>query len=327
MDRVVGTEIMNISSTGNFDQYPDYKLKEIQIVYFLRNISMTGMSKAVIDRCHRAGAKVIVDIDDYWQLPHDHGMSNHTKEIKHKENTEEALKYSDAVFTTTEVFAQRLKKLNSNVYIFPNCIDKQQLQWSTPSVHSDKIRFGWIGGIWHRQDINLMSDSFVKLYNDRCIHGMSVVLGGYTDNDEYNYYARVMSGFKKDNPNFSVVKGTDYNNYGTIYDHIDVSIVPLREEMFSRFKSPLKLVEAGAKGKAVIASDVLPYSVFPKNTFYPIKPMDNKKGWHRAIKSLLMNADLRMELATNLKEYCDKDFNAEWHSRRRWETYKFIINQ
>jgi hypothetical protein len=327
MDRTVGTELCNISSTDNFDMYPDSQLKNIQIVYFLRAISMSGVSKEVVERCHRAGAKVILDIDDYWQLPSDHGMASEMKGKNLRQNTEEALKYSDAVFTTTEIFAQKIKPFNSNVYVFPNCIDSQQQQWATPSVYSDKIRFGWIGGVWHLLDINLLSKSMARVYTDKKLNAIEIILGGYTENDQYKRYADILSGYKKDNPKFVKVKGTDYNHYGTIYDHIDVSLVPLRNDMFSRFKSPLKLVESGAKNKCVIASSVLPYSVFPKNTFYPINDNDNGNGWHRAIKHLYIDGELRKELAFNLREYCEKNFKAEDHAYRRYQTYKFIIEK
>ncbi len=66
------------------------------------------------------------------------------------------------------------------------------------------------------------------------------------------------------------ISGTDYNNYGMIYDYIDVALVPLRNNLFNNCKSPLKMLEAAAKGCAVIASEVQPYNVFPTNTYYAV---------------------------------------------------------
>jgi processive 1,2-diacylglycerol beta-glucosyltransferase len=324
LDSITGGGAINVTSTSNFDLYPDEKLKDQQIVIFLRAISMNRKSAEVVKRCNRHGCKVILDIDDYWNLPSDHGMFRY-KPPFYEINTIEAIEAVDLVTTTTKFFAKIIKPFNRNVVMLPNCIDMEQNQWKSEKVKDDQVRFGWVGGVWHKEDIALMEDSFHYLYSDRSIDNYNICLGGWNDNPEYRAIELMMSANGRSKDKYLRISGTDYNNYGMIYDYLDVAIVPLRNNMFNNCKSPLKMLEAGAKGCAVIASDIQPYNVFPLSCYYPIKTYDNKKGWYRAIKHLTREKRMREDLAANLKEYVEKEYDAKEWALTRYQTYLDLL--
>jgi len=324
LDEITGGSAINVTSTNNFDLYSDAKLKDQQIVIFLRAISMTRASAEVVKRCHRNGCKVILDIDDYWNLPSDHGMFKYRPPF-FEINTVEAIESVDLVTTTTNFFAKIIKPFNRNVKVLPNCIDLKQEQWTTPKSESDSVRFGWVGGVWHKQDIELMEDSINYLYNDRQLTGYNICLGGWSDNQEYHTIENIMAARGRSGQRYMRITGTDHNHYGHIYDYIDVALIPLRNNMFNNCKSPLKLIEAGAKGCAAIASNIHPYNQFPDGTFYKIETYDNKKGWYKAIKNLLNNPRQREDLANNLKEYCEKEFDAKEWALTRYQTYLDLL--
>lgn len=324
LDEITGGSAINVTSTSNFDLYPDEKLKDQQIVIFLRVISMNRKSAEVVKRCHRNGCRVILDIDDYWNLPSDHGMYKYRPSF-FEINTVEAIESVDLVTTTTKFFAKIIKPFNKNIQVLPNCIDKKQEQWTTPKVKSDKVRFGWVGGVWHLQDIALMEDSISYLYNDRTIVDYNICLGGWNDNQEYRQIEMIMAARGRSGQRYIRINGMDHNHYGQIYDYLDVVMIPLRNNMFNNCKSPLKLIEAGAKGCAAIASNIHPYNQFPDGTYYKIEGYDNKKGWYKAIKLLNNNERMREDLANNLKEYCDKEFDAKEWALTRYQTYLDLI--
>lgn len=324
LDEITGGSAINVTSTSNFDLYPDEKLKDQQIVIFLRVISMNRKSAEVVRRCHRNGCRVILDIDDYWNLPSDHGMYKYRPSF-FEINTVEAIESVDLVTTTTKFFAKIIKPFNKNIQVLPNCIDKKQEQWTTPKVKSDKVRFGWVGGVWHLQDIALMEDSISYLYNDRTIVDYNICLGGWNDNQEYRQIEMIMAARGRSGQRYIRINGMDHNHYGQIYDYLDVVMIPLRNNMFNNCKSPLKLIEAGAKGCAAIASNIHPYNQFPDGTYYKIEGYDNKKGWYKAIKLLNNNERMREDLANNLKEYCDKEFDAKEWALTRYQTYLDLI--
>ena len=56
-------------------------------------------------------------------------------------------------------------------------------------------------------------------------------------------------------------------SYGTNYDLFDISIAPLKESIFNKVKSQLKVIEAGFHKKALIAQDFGPYQIDVKNIY------------------------------------------------------------
>lgn len=320
-------DAVNITATNNFDQYPDEKLKQQQIVHFMRVISNTGQSEAVVNRCHKHGARVVFDIDDHWDLPSDHGHYKINKLKNVGLCVKDALRHCDLITTTTWHFKSILHEMYGNTKVLPNCIDITEQQWQNEKVKSDKLRFGWVGGIWHKEDLRLIEKSVTRIYSDTNVKDISLVLGGYTPNDEYNEIARIMSynGKGITSGMFRTVAGTTYDKYGAIYNYIDVLLVPLRNNKFNACKSPLKLIEAAAMGCAAIASDVSPYDIFPNDVVYKIDKYDNDKGWYKAVKKFSESPDMVKDYAGKLAEYCDKNYNAFRWAETRYQIYKELI--
>ena len=50
-------------------------------------------------------------------------------------------------------------------------------------------------------------------------------------------------------------------SYAKNYSKFDVSLAPIKNTMFNRMKSQLKVIEAGFYKKAIIASDLGPYTI------------------------------------------------------------------
>ena len=55
-------------------------------------------------------------------------------------------------------------------------------------------------------------------------------------------------------------------SYAKNYSKFDVSLAPIKDHMFNRMKSQLKGIEAGFYKKALIASDVGPYTIDLKHS-------------------------------------------------------------
>jgi len=391
MARVCGDEVRVVS---NFDAVTDLELQYFDIVQFIRQISINGHTKDVIDRCHRNGCKVVFDIDDNYTLNSDHGifaekaLVNRCKQFKidrgiqlseheakqipygqYVSNVKDAIKYADLVTVTTE----SLRNFIGRGEIIPNCIDTTEEQWQTKAKESNLMRFGWIGGLWHEKDLQLMDSSISYVYSDKSLKNYQFVLGGFNvepqiqfkiaefhkNNPAYMYgnnpcykarlneienrtqylrYEDIMSDNKRmlsseyrislsnyidrqyeTKEPYKRVWGKSINEYATIYDEIDVSLVPLRNSQFNNCKSELKLIEAGTKKKAVIASNCLPYSPFPDNTI--IKIDNDKKGWYKAIKRFLNNPEMVKDYAERLSEYVAEHYDIVKWSKVRHDMY------
>lgn len=338
---------------ASIDQMPDETLKEFNIVYYLRQISFAkGNVQRTIERCHNLGVKVIMDIDDNWNLPTNHLMYNLYKDLDVKNQTEEALQKVDYVITTTDYFAEIIKDFNKNVVVIPNCINPDDTQFHSREIDNSKIRFGWIGGVYHKADIDIISENFCRIAKDKEVRdNYQICLGGFNfPNPEYqaiektmtcNYYFRysdatytnylftytpTMEHISYDK-NYRRLWARDVFNYGQLYNEIDVALIPLLQNKFNGCKSELKLIEAGTMGKTVIVSDVEPYSKWIEDGVNGIKinPNRNSIDWYIAMKKLIKEPQMRRDLADGLKETIMENFNMDVHNRVRADLYKSLI--
>lgn len=341
---------------GSLDLISDEKLQEFNIVYFLRHIHMDGTRvQETIDRVNRLGLKSVLDIDDYWNLPHYHPLKQHYKDLNYVNTTENSLRLVDHVITTTSHFADIIKQYNKNITVLPNCISPDDKQFTPRDIPNNRVRFGWIGGVYHSHDINSASASFCKVTKDKEIMDKyQLCLGGYNVNrtqtqvhipKEYHMIETFMScnyhfrDYDKDymdylqsytpelehisyDKDYRRIWARDVFNYGQIYNEIDVAMAPLIDNQFSRCKSELKIVEAGWMGKAIIVSDMSPYSkwIDSKNGI-KVKHENNNMGWYLAIKKLTLEPNYRKDLAAGLQETIKTYFDMDKHNQTRAELY------
>lgn len=349
----------------SIDTLTDDELKQYDIVCFLRLVQSTK-EEDPIDRCHRLGCKVVFDIDDYWILPPDHNMKWQSKNVfrtptgelihyrsEGKSYTYEQavplwMKRCDLVTTTTEYFKEQIEKTGvKTVEVLPNCIDPLEPQFAdTTPTKSSLVRFGWIGGVHHRPDLELIKETFSGFAKNRkSMLGIQFVLGGFNPNREYLYIEKLMTSnyslfrqdrsyidyllkYSQDMDHYSLHKpyrrlwARPVHNYAGMYNEIDVALIPLRENKFSSCKSELKLIEAGWFKKPVICSDVLPYNSIVK---------DDENGllvkgsyWSSEMR-FMMDEGYRKEQGEALHETVKERFDIDKWSMKRYELYKKIM--
>lgn len=214
----------------------------------------------------------------------------------------------------------------------------------------NKIQFV-LCGFDLRGEVTVRNPNTGELYN-RQIRGDESVWGTY-ERIITNNYSIVSSDYKKYLLEFNSMtpypneRNEPYirrwtlpiNKYATHYNHIDVLLVPLVNDDFNTKKSQLKVVESAFKGKAIIASNVGPYTIDLK-TAYEKGGIINEKGnsilinkdgrskdWHKAIKLLLNNKELRLKIADNLYKDITEKYSLLTITKKRTEFYKNILNK
>jgi glycosyltransferase involved in cell wall biosynthesis len=112
-------------------------------------------------------------------------------------------------------------------------------------------------------------------------------------------------------------------------DVSDITNMPYRRIMsktkFNACKSNLKIVEAGFKKKAVIASKVLPYG-YDLNENNSMLVDSTVNNWYGAIRKLIDEPNLRYDLGEALYETVKDTFHIKNASKERAELYKDLIN-
>jgi glycosyltransferase involved in cell wall biosynthesis len=351
--------------------------KKYQIVHFHRSIGTDyDNCPNIIKMLQSMGIVVIADIDDYWLPTKEHPIHQLIIQNKLHEKITTNLKAADCVITTTELFANEVKKYNKNVIVLPNAVDPADPQFNEPTQKSDKIRIGWLGGSSHLHDLQLLGGMVSKLSSiqdklqyylcgfdirgtvteinqktgqktQRTIKPEETVWVKYEQIFTNDYkiitpkYKDYLDTFtENDYPgvldeNYVRVWTRPVISYAKNYSKFDISLAPIKNHIFNRMKSQLKVIEAGFYKKALIASNVGPYTIdlkhalkngqFTDGNALLVNEHNNHSDWTKNIKKLVENPNLITDLGEKLYETVKDRYDLNKVTETRAQFYKSLI--
>jgi len=350
--------------------------KKYQIVHFHRSVGPIENCPSLVRSLQSLGIIVIADIDDYWLPTKEHPIHQLIVENKIHTKIVENLKVADYVTTTTELFANEIRKFNKNVLVLPNAIDPKEPQFNEPTLDSEKIRVGWLGGSSHLHDLKLLDGMVSKLSSiqdklqyyvcgfdvrgtvteinketgeqtQRPIKPQETVWVRYEEIFTNNYkiispeYKTYLDKFEEgDYPaiqkeNYVRVWTRPVDSYARNYAKFDISLAPIKNHMFNRMKSQLKVIEAGFYKKALIASNIGPYTIDLKHALHQGKFTDgnallvnesnNHSDWAKHVKKLVDNPNLITDLGERLYETVKERYDLNLVTKTRADFYKSLI--
>jgi len=276
--------------------------------------------QGLLERLDNLGIVSIMDLDDYWSPGPHHPAHLLIKQSGMDKMIINNLRLAKNVTTTTEIFADEIRKFNENVFVLPNAIDPTEKQFIPNPESSERIRIGWLGGSSHLHDLKLISSVAGQFDNVQLVlcgfdlRGVMTMIDEKTGKQtqrpikpqesvwfEYekiftdNYrtvspeYKEFLFQFKNEeypnvnNEPYRRVWTKSINSYASNYNLFDILIAPLEENIFNKVKSQLKVIEAGFHKKAIVAQDFGPYQIDLKNA------QQFGGGWDPTGNSLLVN--------------------------------------
>jgi len=352
--------------------------KQYQIVHAHRSIGQNyDIVPQLIKQLKSLGIVVVVDIDDYWLPTKEHPI--HQLIINHKLNEKIVANLREAsyVTTTTTIFADEIKKINKNVIIFPNAIDPSEPQFKQPTLESERIRVGWLGGSSHLHDLMLL-DGMVekngKEINDKVQYvicgfdtrGTMTEINPKTGEEKRrdilphetvwvryeeiftNKYEIVGDEYKKFLMEFKDVEFPNETSlpyrrvwtkpvttYAMNYSKLDISLAPIKNHIFNRMKSQLKVIEAGFYKKALIASEIGPYTIdlkhclkngnFVDGNALLVDEHKNHSDWSKYVKKLIQNPNMITDMGERLYETVKDTYDLRNVTKNRAEWYKTLV--
>jgi glycosyltransferase involved in cell wall biosynthesis len=164
----------------------------------------------------------------------------------------------------------------------------------------------------------------------------------FTNNYQYDTpeYKEFLMKFKEEE-----YTGGDYVRYNRIwtrpvtsyaknYAKFDVSLAPIKNHMFNRVKSQLKVIEAGFYKKAIIASNVGPYTIdlkhclqngnFVDGNAFLVDESRNHSDWAKFIKKLIDNPNMVEDMGNRLYETVKPLYDLNVVTETRAQIYKQI---
>lgn len=356
---------------------PSYWSK-YQIVHVHRNIgSNYDNTPNIIRNLKSIGVIVIVDIDDYWLPTKEHPIHQIIVQQKINEKIVANLKEADYVMTTTDIFANEIIKFNKNVVVFPNAINPKEPQFNQPTVKSDRIRVGWLGGSSHLHDLMLLQ-GFTQKNGSEINNKIQYVICGFdtrgsvteinpqtgeqkrrdilphetvwskyeeiftnnynlVDEDYKKFLIEYKEGDYVSNKELPYVRvwTKPVTSYAMNYSKLDISLSPIKNHIFNRMKSQLKVIEAGFYKKALIASEIGPYTIDLKHCLKNGNFVDgnamlvpehrNHSDWSKHIKKLIQNPNLITDMGERLYETVKDKYDLNNVTKDRAEFYKSLI--
>ena len=124
-------------------------------------------------------------------------------------------------------------------------------------------------------------------------------------------------------------------SYAKNYSKFDISLAPIKNHVFNLMKSQLKVIEAGFYKKAIIASNLGPYTIdlkhavnkngFGSGNALLVDESNNKHDWGKYIEKLMKNPNLITDLGESLYDTVKDKYSLIAVTKNRAEFYKSII--
>jgi len=276
--------------------------KGYDILFINRYIAGMEIDEVVRLR-DKYGFKLVVDVDDYWNLDAWHilyGKYPTQKVIDH-------IKVADLVICSNNDLAVHVDELNPNWIVIPNALPYGEDQFTDVKTESEKVRFVYAGSVTHEKDIAILKNPMKRVAGDSMVKNNSTfILCGYSEDKQVSEpWGRMindyMCGFKVD----GYIRGAlPVDQYMNFYNEADACLVPLMESKFNSMKSNLKVLEAATKNAPVICSNVKPYADCKH-----IIRVNNQSDWFTNIKKVVKDAIYRQEMGLANGDWCRENFN------------------
>jgi len=123
-------------------------------------------------------------------------------------------------------------------------------------------------------------------------------------------------------------------SYAANYRWFDVSLAPIKNHIFNRVKSQLKVIEAGFYKKAIIASNVGPYTIDLKHALKNGELTDGNAllvdevrsaDWGKYMKKLIQNPNMAYDLGQRLYETVKDTYDLNKVTKDRAELYLSLV--
>lgn len=259
------------------------------------------------------GFKIVLDIDDYWDVPAGHHLREQMKNSFWQ--LQNQLILADVVLCATEFLIEKCKVYNDNCVLRKNYLPLGLGQFQ-PEIKllspNDKICIGICGSISHMPDWMAMKGQLEKIKNDKEIQENCIfVVAGYNDSNQASKdkWDKIVNLFNyKKNGNIIkplILKSLSPDNYMAHYKLIDILLAPLEDNEFNRAKSELKLFEAGCKSAVVISN-----TIYQEKGYKDYLVVDKDNSYYSRIKSLMDRTylnDKKIEFQDNLLEICKQN--------------------
>lgn len=269
--------------------------------------------------------------DDFFSIPRTNPGYRYWSLSGIQQNVRDNLAAAHRVTVSTEPLAKVAREFSDNVYVVPNTIPAEMLEWSSPGFDFAPLMrdpktgrasvgptiIGWAGSATHEQDWAANAPQIARFMrkNEGKVD-FHVIGADYAS--QWNIPGARFTPWASDVPAF--LRGIDFQ----------IGLAPLAHETFNLSKSPLKALEYGALGIPIVASNFGPYAEYVQDGVTGIlvdppsqaKPWDQQ--WVRALHDLVRDDWGRARMGRAAREQASEltieEYGPVWESvLTNWE--------
>lgn len=228
---------------------------------------------------------------------------------KNAANTEEMVKNAAAIIVSNDELAEYSKKFNHKIIEeIPSPVNTERILPSA-SDERNKIIIGWIGSPWTEKYLNLVKNVFENLHD----RNSELMIVGGTGSFKIN-------NIPVKNETWSYDKEVHYLN------KMDIGIMPLPNDEWSRGKGGYKLFLYMAAGLPVIASPVGINKEIVENGINGYLA-SSEEEWLNYINKLIEDKDLRKTLGANGRKKAEELYSYNKNAGKLLQVMNRVITE
>ena len=274
------TRISNMVKRNDFD------------IVFIHREALFTPSTYFEKKFANSNAKVIVDFDDAIWLPNVSAGNKALQIFKKPQKSDEVFGYADMIFAGNQYLADYASQFCNNVKIVPTTIDTNY-HFRTKWENKKKICIGWTGTQTTLKYLDFLQPVFVRL-NEK--YGDKIYFKIICDTPwEFE-------GFKVKNEKWSKAQEIEQ------LEEIDIGIMPLTDDQWSRGKCGFKGLQYMAMECAAILSpvgvnqEIITHS---KNGFLA----KTEEEWFSYLSQLIENKELRLQFGKEARKTVEDKYS------------------
>ncbi len=284
-------------------------LKDYDLVYVFREAALLGPPWSE-RRIARSGIPMVFDFDDAVFVAYRSPSNGYLSYLKFPNKTGEICRLSAHVMAGNQYLADYAGQFNDNVTIIPTTIDTEKYQMAEQRASEpETLTIGWSGSFSTAQHLATLSDVLQELAK------------------EEKFRLRVIGApkFELAGVDVEVVKWRSETEVEDL-SPIDIGVMPLPDDQWSKGKCGLKALQYMALGIPTICSPVGVNSTIIQDGENGLLA-DGKDEWIKKLKMLLHSAQLRRALGAAGLETVENGYSAKSQAPRVLEVFKSVVKE
>ena len=257
----------------------------------------------------QAGIKIICDVDDHFDVGPHHVMYELFKKHNISEIIKQSMMLADLVTCTNTELAKAVAPYAKRVEILPNALPFDQGQFTLSQDTESDRPIVYVAGTTHRHDMKLFAAHVDPQY---------LTVAGHNPAREEWRKIEALFG-----PGVRYKPETAIDDYMSLYDGHAIALAPLVDTEFNRSKSNLKVLEAGAKGLPIVASDVHPY--LNAIDYHAVDYASDGRDWWESTDKLLNDKVYCQERGQQLAEHVREHYHLDKINEIRRQIVEGIV--